>query len=153
MTILSKALGTLIVAGLAIQVVPFGHKHTNPPVLKEPAWDKPETRDLARRACFNCHSNETVWPWYSSVAPVSWLTQRDVNDGRRRLNFSEFSKPQRRAHDAAEEVQKGDMPPWFYVPMHPESKLTSVERDTLIAGLGKTLGMAQGGDEHEGHGK
>src|SRR3984957_3077392 len=92
----------LIVAAL-IQFVPFGHTHTNPPTTKEPAWNLPETRVLFHRACFDCHSNETVWRWYSNVAPVSWLVQRDVNGGRTHLNFSEWDKPQRHAKDIAGE--------------------------------------------------
>ena len=73
-----------------IQLIPFGRAHANPPVLQEPNWDSPQTRDLASRACFDCHSNETTWPWYSNVAPVSWLVQRDVDEGREKLNFSEW---------------------------------------------------------------
>jgi len=93
-----------------------------------------------RRACFDCHSNETVWPWYSNVAPVSWLVQRDVNDGRSHLNFTEWDRTQRHAKDVAAQVRQGDMPPWFYLPMHPQAKLTQAEKDALIVGAGKTLG-------------
>ena len=70
-----------LVAALAIQVVPYGRDQVNPPVRMEPAWDSPQTRDLARRACFDCHSNETEWPPYSRVAPASWILQRDVTEG------------------------------------------------------------------------
>ena len=80
-----KVLIWLAAAFILIQFVPFGRDHTNPPTSKEPAWDSPETKALIRRACFDCHSNETTWPWYSNVAPVSWLTQRDVNGGRGHL--------------------------------------------------------------------
>src|SRR5215831_3235209 len=97
---LSRILRWLIPALVLIQLIPFGREHTNPPVTQEPAWDSPGTRELAKRACFDCHSNETVWPWYSRVAPVSWLTQRDVNGGRRHVNFSEWNKPQRHAGHA-----------------------------------------------------
>jgi hypothetical protein len=76
-------MGTLIV----IQVIPYGRDHTNPPVIEEPVWDSAQTRDLAVRACFDCHSNETVWPWYSNVAPLSWLVQSDVEEGRETLNL------------------------------------------------------------------
>ncbi|MRR33844.1 hypothetical protein EG829_03970, partial [bacterium] len=72
---------TLIVLSAAfifIQAVPYGRNHDNPPVVREPNWDSPETRGLAKRVCFDCHSNETVWPWYTWVAPVSWLVYRDV---------------------------------------------------------------------------
>jgi hypothetical protein len=62
-----------------IQLVPFGRDHTNPVVTAEPRWDSPVTRELADRACFDCHSNETEWPWYAGVAPVSWLVYRDVS--------------------------------------------------------------------------
>ncbi|MBS1857520.1 MAG: heme-binding domain-containing protein, partial [Acidobacteria bacterium] len=108
----------VLLLAVLIQFVPFGREHTNPPAVREPAWDSPETKSLVRRACFDCHSNETTWPWYSNVAPVSWLVQRDVNGGRRHLNFSEWDRPQRHARDVAAEVQGGDMPPWFYLPMH-----------------------------------
>jgi cytochrome c551/c552 len=123
-----------------IQFVPFGHDHTNPASIKEPGWDSPATRDLARRACFDCHSNETTWPWYSNVAPVSWLVQRDVNGGRRHLNFSEWDKPQRHAANVADEVKTGDMPLWFYLPMHPKAKLTDEEKKALMEGAEKSLG-------------
>src|SRR5687768_3027163 len=77
-------LGVAIVGVLAaVQLVPYGRDHTNPPVRQEPAWDRPQTRALVARACFDCHSNETTWPWYSHIAPVSWLIQRDVVEGRR----------------------------------------------------------------------
>ncbi|MHB0871518.1 MAG: heme-binding domain-containing protein [Chloroflexota bacterium] len=133
----------LIVAlagGAAIQLVPHGRNHTNPPVRAEPAWDSPRTRELAVRACFDCHSNQTVWPWYSQVAPVSWLVQRDVEKGRRELNFSEWGLRQEEAEDASEEVQKGKMPPLIYTLMHSEATLTSSERQELVRGLGATLG-------------
>jgi hypothetical protein len=79
----------------------------------EPRWDGPATRALAVRACYDCHSNETVWPWYSHVAPVSWLTQRDVAEGRRKLNFSEWDRGQKEARESGKTVRKGTMPPWF----------------------------------------
>lgn len=131
---------------VVIQVVPYGHRHTNPPVTKEPAWDSPQTRELAKRACFDCHSNETTWPWYSNVAPVSWLVQDDVDGGRHHLNFSEWDKPQRHAHDAAEEIENGDMPIWFYVPLHPAAKLSAGEKSALIAGLKKMPGFQKDKD-------
>src|SRR5271163_751351 len=141
----------VIAAGVLIQLVPFGRQHTDPPVVKEPAWDSPQTRALAQRACFNCHSNETVWPWYSSVAPVSWLTQRDVNGGRSHLNFSEWNKPQRHAGHVVEEIKTGDMPPWFYLPMHPEARLSAAEQSALMAGFQKMPGF-EDKDEDEMHG-
>jgi hypothetical protein len=141
---MSKLLGRIAIGlGLAlvlIQLVPYGRNHTNPPVRIEPAWDKPETRALARRACFDCHSNETRYPWYSNIAPVSWLTERDTLEGRSKLNFSEWDHPQKDAKEAPEEVEKGEMPLWFYVPLHPEAKLTDAEKALLVGGLKATIG-------------
>ena len=65
-----------VMAFVAIQFVPYGRDHANPPADAEPAWDSPDTRTLAKEACFDCHSNETEWPAYSNVAPISWLIQR-----------------------------------------------------------------------------
>jgi cytochrome c551/c552 len=132
----------LVVLGLfiLIQFIPYGRNHTNPAVAQEPAWDSAQTRALAQRACFDCHSNETVWPWYSNVAPVSWLLQHDVDDGRRRLNFSEWNNRQRGAREAAETVQNGSMPRWFYVPLHPQANLSADEKAALIKGLQATFG-------------
>jgi mono/diheme cytochrome c family protein len=135
-----KVFAWLLAAFVLIQFVPFGRDHTNPPTTKEPAWDSPETRALFRRACFDCHSNETTWLWYSHVAPVSWLVQRDVNGGRSHLNFTEWDKPQKHAKDIAEVVKAGDMPPWFYVPMHPDAKLSDAEKQALIDGAAKSVG-------------
>jgi hypothetical protein len=135
----------LILAGLfvIIQAVPYGRNHQNPPVLVEPSWNSPETRDLAKRACFDCHSNETTWPWYSQIAPVSWLVQSDVDSGRRHLNFSEWNRPQRHRNDAADQIRKGEMPPWYFLPMHPEAHLSSAQKDQLLLGLASTLNPPQ----------
>ena len=127
-------------AFVLIQFVPFGRNHMNPPVTKEPAWNSADTKALVRRACYDCHSNETTWPWYSHVAPVSWLVQNDVNGGRGHLNFSEWDRPQEHAKDVTQEVKQGDMPPWFYLPMHPNAKLTDADKQALIEGAEKSLG-------------
>jgi hypothetical protein len=136
----------LLIALVAIQLVPFGRSHTNPPATKEFTWDSPATSELAHRACYDCHSNQTTWPWYSSIAPVSWLVQRDVNGGRRHLNFSEWDRPQKHAKDIAGEVREGEMPPWFYLPLHPAAKLSDTEKQALLEGVGKSLGPQ--GDLH-----
>lgn len=139
------ALGVALLAALAlIQLVPYGRQHTNPPVTQEPPWDRPETRALAARACFDCHSNETVWPWYSHVAPLSWLVQRDVDEGRRALNYSEWDRGQREARESAKTVRSGEMPPWFYALPGTRVHLTAGERRTLIAGLEATFGGERG---------
>ena len=125
----------LVGLGVLIQFVPYGRDHVNPPVHREPAWDSGRTRELAVRACFDCHSNETRWPWYSHVAPVSWLMQRDVDRGRGELNFSEWDRRQEEADDAAEEVTEGRMPPRAYRISHPEARLSSAEKEDLRRGL------------------
>ena len=126
---------------LAIQLVPYGRQHSNPPITGEPGWDSPETRALARQACFDCHSNETEWPAYASIAPASWLVQRDVNEGRAVLNFSEWPRPQEEATEAAETVLEGEMPPRAYTLVHAHARLGAAERDRLARGLAKTLGV------------
>ena len=136
-----RAILAIFVVLCIIQLIPYGWVHSDPHVRVEPAWSSPETRALAKRACFDCHSNETYWPWYSSLAPVSWLVQHDVEGGRRHLNFSEWNQPQRHAKDTVDEIQKGDMPPWYYLPMHPPARLTASEKEALINGLQKMSGF------------
>ncbi len=137
----------LLVGGfLLIQLVPYGRNHANPPVVQEPAWDSPQTRELAMKACGDCHSNATTWPWYSNIAPVSWLVYRDTVEGRQKLNFSEWNRPQREADEAAKSVQKGEMPMPIYGIMHPEARLTAAEKDALIRGLQATFGGKLNGD-------
>ena len=140
------ARNTLLGLGLglvAIQLVPYGRDHTNPPVRQQPGWDSARTYELARRACFDCHSNETTWPWYTNVAPVSWLTQRDVVKGRRELNFSEWDRRQKDADEWAKAVRKGEMPPWFYTVPRPHTRLTAADRADLIRGLDVSFGRAR----------
>ena len=149
-TPLRWALGALIAALvvlLAMQAVPYGRNHSNPQTRVEPAWDSVQTQQLVRRACYDCHSNETVWPWYASIAPTSWLLQRSVDGGRSALNFSEWARPQDEAGEAAETVQEGEMPPWRYTILHPEAVLSSDEKQALIKGLETTLGPGESGDD------
>lgn len=125
------------------QLVPYGRDHSNPPVVAEPRWDSTATRALAKRACFDCHSNETTWPWYSNVAPVSWLVQNHVDEGRRELNFSEWATANKEADEAAKTVREGEMPPRSYLIAHPEARLTDAERAQLARGLDATIGVTQ----------
>ena len=138
----------VLLLGLAIQAVPH-RSHANPPVLAEPRWNAPETRTLAVRACFDCHSNETVWPWYSNVAPISWLVEHDVSEGREALNFSEWTRPQKEAREAARTVSKGEMPPRIYVIPHSTARLSPSERRALSDGLAATLGTKGRHQERE----
>ena len=134
--------GAFAVGGalLAAQLVPYGHDHTNPSVTAEPSWDSPHTRLLAKRACFDCHSNETRWPWYSHLAPSSWLLQNHVDEGRSALNFSEFGKRFEDAHEAGETVRDRSMPPRSYLLFHPDARLSVAEREQLARGLDLSIG-------------
>ena len=146
--IVVAGVAVLVVLLVAIQAMPYGRKHTNPPVRAEPAWDSPRTRELAVRACYACHSNETTWPWYSNLAPVSWLVQYDVDQGRAELSFSEWRTGDQEGGEAAETVVEGSMPPWFYVALNPEARLSATERQALISGLRATLGAGGEGDDN-----
>ncbi len=137
---LAIILSIVVGAAIVIQAVPYGRYHGNPPMLAEPSWDAPQTRVLAARACFDCHSNETVWPWYSYIAPISWLVQRDVDEGRRVVNCSEWNRPQKEARESASAVRQGEMPPWIYTIRSPAARLTVAEKEELAAGLAATLG-------------
>lgn len=125
---------------VAIQLIPYGRDHHNPPVRAEPEWSSPEVRELAVRACFDCHSNETRWPWYASVAPMSWIVTSRVERGRRALNFSELDRRQGRAHEAPGVIRSGQMPMHSYRWLSPAARLDADERETLARGLYATFG-------------
>lgn len=137
-----RALLGVIALFVIAQIIPYGRSHTNPPVVAEPAWDSPATRALAKRACFDCHSNETTWPWYSHIAPTSWFLQSHVDDGRARLNFSEWNKTYRAAAKASREVKSGGMPLSSYLLMHADARLSDTEKVALERGLDASLGSA-----------
>ena len=128
----------LVVVFLLLQAI--RPERSNPPVRSDLTAD-PEVKSLLRRSCYNCHSNETVWPWYSRVAPVSWLIASDVNEGRQNLNFSEWGSysNQIQSHklaDIAGETRDGEMPPWYYTLAHADSKLSPSEKDRIQAWAG-----------------
>jgi hypothetical protein len=119
---------------VALQFVPV--EKTNPPAKGQLAAP-PEVQALLHRACYDCHSHETVWPWYSNVAPASLLIASDVKEGRRKVNFSTWDQydEQRKARklkEIAKEVAKGDMPLFYYLPLHAGSKLTAAEREMIV---------------------
>ncbi len=131
--------GCLLIGGL-IQLVPYGRNHTNPSVVSEPVWNNSTTKALAQRACFDCHSNQTVWRWYSNIAPFSWLIQRDVDQGRRVLNFSDWQNANsRRVSRISEVITRGSMPPIQYIVIHWNAVLSASEKQELIAGLQASL--------------
>ncbi len=130
-----RALSGIVVVLAAIQFVPVNR--SNPPVETEvPAPDP--LRAVLRRACYNCHSGDTVWPWYSRVAPSSWLVAYDVRKGRDELNFTAWNRvrPEERAKKIAKvgkEVAEGDMPPWYYRLVHREARLSHDDAANLRA--------------------
>jgi mono/diheme cytochrome c family protein len=137
---IGKVLAVVLVVLILIQLIP-GPSHENPPVTGTPKWDSPRTEELFKRSCANCHSNETIWPWYSTVAPLSWIINLDVSVGRSKFNVSEWGRSGKNDGDeAAGELRNGKMPPWFYMPAHPEAKLTAAEKDELVKGLAATFG-------------
>ena len=120
---------------IAIQFVPYGRRHPNPPVTQAAPWPSDEARVIAGQSCMSCHSNETAWPWYSHVAPLSWLISRDVQAGRHDLNFSTWDRDAGRADDAIESIIEGDMPPLRYVLANPEARLSDEESRVLLDAL------------------
>ncbi len=128
----------LVVGFIILQLLPAPGR-TNPPIISQVHWNSLETEALVRRACYDCRSNETVWPWYAQFAPVSWLVGRDVNQGRRAMNFSEGIA----GIDGGElidDIERGKMPPGIYLLMHPEVNLSDAEKAQLIEGIRATLG-------------
>lgn len=130
-----------------IQLVPYGRDHSNPPGTGEPAWATPQTRELMANACFSCHSNEVEYPPYASVAPVSWMVQRHVDEGREAVNYSDFATDRGEAEESIDVIEEGVMPPGYFTRfgLHPDANLSQAEMDTLIAGLRSTPGMSEGG--------
>lgn len=144
-TLASSALVALVAVFLAAQAVPYGRDHSNAPITGEPDWATPKTRELMKRACFDCHSNEVEWPWYSNVAPLSWAVWKHVDDGRNKVNYSEFDQPQREADESFKEVKQGSMPPTYYTfgGLHSDAKLSNDEMSALLEGLNSTPGLSE----------
>lgn len=140
--ILLRLIIIVVIAGIAgmllIQAIPYGRSHQNPPVVREPEWANPETRALAKRACFDCHSNETVWPWYSNIAPISWLVYNDVAKGRAAMNFSEWNDDVSAGY-IERVISSGLMPLPQYLLLHSEAKFTQEEMEIFLAGINETL--------------
>ncbi len=114
---------------------------TTPPINPEATFEavaKPDAgfAAIVKRACYDCHSNQTVWPWYSQVAPVSWLVADDVKEGRAHLNFSEWGMlgpdaARLRLQAICDEVKAGDMPLWQYRAIHSEARLSAEDVQIL----------------------
>ncbi len=134
-----------VILVLCVLIVPPLLFEANPPVQQEPPWNSSQTKALAQRACFDCHSNQTNWPWYDKIPPGSWLAVFDTVRGRRHLNFSEWGTTRlggeeaRGVEDVAHVIQNGSMPPAMYTLVHPNARLTPQEQQQLIDGLQQTL--------------
>jgi len=138
----------LVAVFAAAQLVPV--PRSNPPVEQE-VDAPPEVRAVFERSCYDCHSHATRWPWYSRVAPASWLLAYDVAEAREHLNFSTWGRydPEERAEhreEIAEVLGEGEMPPWFYLPLHPGARLSDAD---LASVRGWTGGSD--GQRHEDH--
>jgi hypothetical protein len=131
---LGIAVVAVIIVLVLIQLIPVDK--TNPAVVSEPNWDAaPGTRALVVDACFDCHSNETEWPWYAKIAPSSWLLSHDVEEGRSVMNFSDWQNSGMDMGEIQEVVDEGEMPPWYYSLMHPNAKLSDSEKQQMLDGL------------------
>jgi mono/diheme cytochrome c family protein len=128
-----------------IQLVPYGRDHTNPPVTGEPQWADARTRQLMVDACFSCHSSETEYPAYASVAPFSWAVRHHIDEGREAVNYSEFATDPGDADETIEVIEEGEMPPAYYTRfgVHPEANLTDAQMAELIDGLRRTPGLSE----------
>ena len=136
-----KLLLVLTALFIAIQFIPYGKNHHNPQVLGEAKWDTVQTKEIFMKACGDCHSNETKWPWYSDIAPLSWAIYHHVQEGREHFNVSMWGKQKKnKGEDAVEELEEAEMPLKSYLLAHPEAHLSESEKELLINGLKKTFG-------------
>jgi hypothetical protein len=130
---------TLVVLLVVIQAV--RPAKTNPAIdesrtIQAHAQVTPEVSAILERSCYDCHSNKTIWPWYSQVAPVSWLLVSDVNDGRKDLSFSDWARYDakrvaRKLQEICEQIEKGEMPLKSYLLIHPAAKLSDSDKQIL----------------------
>jgi len=138
---MKKIILLLIILFGVIQFIPYGKEHTNPKVVAEPKWDSPKTKEIFMKACGDCHSNETKYPWYSSIAPISWAMAHHIEEGREHFNVSMWGQQKKNEGDEAiEEIEEGEMPLKSYLLAHPEARLSDVEKQLLMDGLKKTFG-------------
>jgi hypothetical protein len=128
-----RLLGVLAAAFVGIQFVPVAAMEN--PASQPPLAEPPEVVAILKRACYDCHSHEVRWPWYSRIAPVSWLVARDVVEGRESINFSEWPDDEDdrsfNREQTWDSVDSGEMPLWFYLPLHPEANLTEADKALL----------------------
>lgn len=136
---ISRILLGLLVVFVLIQL--YRPSRENPPVDQAKTIEQSmaiprNVETVLARSCNDCHSSKTVWPWYSSIAPMSWLLADHIKDGRKELNFSEWGdfsarRKRRKFEEICEQVNKGHMPIDSYLWLHPEAKLSPAERTLL----------------------
>ncbi len=129
----------LVVLFLGIQLM--RPARSNPPVDESQTIEArtqmtPQVKAIFERSCNDCHSNKTVWPWYTNVAPISWWIVGHINEARQLMNLSEWGKLDRDRQDRklrqiCDEVTDGGMPLPSYLPMHPKAKLSEQDKKTL----------------------
>lgn len=151
----------LVLAAIVIQFVPV--KRTNPPETSPLVADS-AVLNVLHRSCYDCHSNETKWPWYAYVAPVSWMVTKDVNRARHKINFSEWGdlSEARRSHapdNMVDEIEEGGMPLPKYLRMHPDAKVSDedfallkrwAEQMDRASGMSGSEAGASGGGDADG---
>jgi hypothetical protein len=125
---------TVILVG--IQLIPIDR--TNPPVTARINWDSNETKEIFFKACADCHSNETKWPWYSYIAPVSYFVVYDVIEGREHFNISVDQHDDR--DEAVRQVKSDNMPMKIYTVIHKNAKLSQEEKNKFVQGLKAVFG-------------
>jgi hypothetical protein len=136
----SSVLALASIAALATLAAASGcASPTNPPITAQPKWVNKDVEAFARRACFDCHSNETKWPFYAGLPFAASLIKKDVEEGREALNFSEWDRQQEEVDELGEVVLEGEMPLAIYVPLHPGARLSEEEKRTLARGLDATV--------------
>ena len=146
---LKGVLVLLCLVVLAGQLLPYP-KAENPPEETEVAAPA-EVRGILRASCYDCHSHETVWPWYSHVVPAKWLVRNHVTEGREHLNFSAWNRydaqrAARKLEEVVEMVEKGAMPLQGYVALHKGAELTPDEAELLIRWARELAAGGGGGD-------
>lgn len=148
-----KVLLGIAIVIVAIQLVPVNRSN---PAVEGMIEAPPQIMAILEKSCYDCHSNHTEWPWYSYVAPVSWLIANDVEHGRGHLNFTAWDTydQRRRNHKIEEiwqEVSEGEMPLWFYLPLHPEARLSAEEVESLRVWTKQVKAEARMSEEGEAH--
>ena len=124
---------------LLIQLIPFGHNRTNPPTVSEPRWSSLQARAAVKEHCFQCHSNETQWTWYSNIAPGSWLIAFDVIAGRGNFNFSDWQRKPGELNEMVGAIQEGEMPPIQDWIVHPSARMNAQQKQDLIQALQSSI--------------